>query len=44
VRKRGDKMKMKKNKFISVVAILIFVLLLTIAGLLGLYCKNEEDE
>lgn len=40
VRKRGDKMKMKKNKFISVVAILIFVLLLTIAGLLGLYCKK----
>lgn len=33
-------MKMKKNKFISVVAILIFVLLLTIAGLLGLYCKK----
>ncbi len=37
---------MKKNKFISVVAILIFVLSLTIAGLWGflLFKKNEENE
>ena len=42
--KGGD--KMKKNKFISVVAILIFVLSLTIAGLWGflLFKKNEENE